>query len=158
MVKNKMQFFACLGILFSVSLLVLSVLLKANHSITAPPYTPCVLAHACAQAAAALKARSIALTEEKEIQRLISQVVKRQLTKLQSKLANFEKVRLMFSARICAHLASCGAHLIFCLAALRLERRKNLSAQVDLKFCSISACCCILWNPLYRADSFCLHT
>jgi hypothetical protein len=57
-----------------------------------------VFAHECAQAAAALKARSIALTEEKEIQRLISQVVKRQLAKLQSKLANFEKVRLMFSA------------------------------------------------------------
>ena len=46
------------------------------------------------QAAAALKARSIALTEEKEIQRLISQVVKRQLTKLQTKLSNFEKACL----------------------------------------------------------------
>ena len=49
-------------------------------------------AHATALAAAALKARSIALTEEKEIQRLISQVLKRQMTKLQSKLSNFEKL------------------------------------------------------------------
>ncbi len=46
------------------------------------------------QAAAALKARSLAQTEEKQIQSLISQIVKRQLTKLQSKLANFEKVRV----------------------------------------------------------------
>jgi hypothetical protein len=44
------------------------------------------------QAAAALKARSLAQTEEKQIQSLITQIVKRQLTKLQSKLANFEKV------------------------------------------------------------------
>jgi hypothetical protein len=94
-----------------------------------------VLAHACAQAAAALKARSIALTEEKEIQRLISQVVKRQLAKLQSKLANFEKVRLMFSARICPHLSSCGAHVFFCLAPLRLEFRIFFFAVVDQKFC-----------------------
>ena len=44
------------------------------------------------QAAAALKARSLAQTEEKQIQALITQIVRRQLSKLQSKLANFEKV------------------------------------------------------------------
>ena len=65
---------------------------------------------ACPQAAAALKARTIALTEEKQIQSLISQVVKRQLTKLQSKLANFEKVLLLRASR--------RACLLFCLAAL----------------------------------------
>ena len=64
----------------------------------------------CAQAAAALKARTIMFTEEKQIQSLISQVVKRQLTKLQSKLANFEKVRLL--------RASKRAYLFLCLTAL----------------------------------------
>lgn len=45
-----------------------------------------------ALAAAALKARSMALTEEKEIQRLVGQVVKRQMDKLQMKIRNFEKL------------------------------------------------------------------
>jgi len=49
-------------------------------------------ANVTALASAALRARCLAATEEKEIQRLISQVLKRQLTKLHSKLANFEKL------------------------------------------------------------------
>jgi hypothetical protein len=61
------------------------------------------------QAAAAIKARSIALTEEKEIQRLIHQVLKRQLTKLQSKLANFEKV-----FNLCRIRMHCGARARTC--------------------------------------------